>query len=60
VSTGKDIVTMPVTNTADVVVEPTMVESLEEAAFILEEDPNASILIVPKGTLAAMLESVQL
>jgi len=51
---------MTVTNTADVVVEPTMVESLEEAAFILEEDPNASILIVPKGTLAAMLESVQL
>ena len=29
--------------------EPTIVETLEEAAFILEENPGASILIQPKS-----------
>lgn len=29
--------------------EPTIVESLEEAAFILEETPDAVILIRPKS-----------
>ena len=43
----------------------TIVETLEEAAFLLEEDPNLQILIVPKGTLEnmwqqALLKSVQL
>jgi hypothetical protein len=29
--------------------EPTIVESLEEAAFILEENPTAAVLIRPKS-----------
>ena len=29
--------------------EPTIVETLEEAAFILEENPKAAVLIQPNG-----------
>ncbi len=38
---------MDVTNIEDS--EPTIVETAEEAAFILEEDPTAVILIQPKS-----------
>jgi len=37
--------------------QPTMVESLEEAALILEEEPHVRVLIVPKGTIDAMVRS---
>jgi xanthine dehydrogenase iron-sulfur cluster and FAD-binding subunit A len=62
---SKQLAAMAVTNTADVEVEdnePTMVETLDDAAFILEENPNARILIVPRGTVDAMIHtrSVQL
>jgi len=38
---------MEVTNIEET--EPTLVETAEDAAFILEEDPTAVILIRPKS-----------
>jgi hypothetical protein len=43
-------VTMTVTNN-----ETIMVETLEEVAFLLEEDPNTPYLLVPSGTVDAMI-----
>ena len=49
-TTTPALLSAPTLNTnADADAEPTIVETLEEAQFILEETPDAAILIQPKS-----------